>query len=89
MSGHRLDFIAALLDTQSQSLIIKSHESRTVVAREGLSVEKESAAFRADILRRYMVLVTGLVGRGLLTQAEADALPQLKIVVTVHDKRGS
>ena len=77
------------IDTQSQSLAIKSHESRSVVWREGLSVEKESAAFRADILRRHTLLIAWLVRQRLLTQTEAEALPQPRIALTVHDQRGS
>jgi len=46
-----------------------------------------TAAFRADILKRYTSLVSMLVGKKLLTQEEAVAVPQFRIVVTVHVKR--
>jgi len=86
--GQRFDYIAALLDTSVQSLSVKSRESRIVVGRDGLSVDKESAAFREDILKRYTSLVAVLVGKGLLTSEEAVSLPQPKVVITIQDHRG-
>ena len=86
-SQDRLDYIARLLNPHSSSLALKSSEWRTVKAYPGLSLDKESAAFREDILGRYRFLVAGLVKETLLTETEAAALPPLRIVVTIHDKR--
>ena len=83
----RFDYIAALLGAAPQSLSLRSQEFRAVVARDGLSVEKETATFREDILRRYAWLVSALVDKGLLTKEEIAKLPQPRIAVTIHDKR--
>ena len=86
-SQDRLDYIVALRDRGPFELALKALDSKTVVWKTGMSLDKETADYRADLTRRYENLVRALVQEKLLTDAEATALPRPQISVTVQDKR--
>jgi hypothetical protein len=83
----RLEYVAALLGVTANTLALKANESRTVVWNPGMDIDTQAGSYRADIQQRYDRLVRTLVQEGLLTGAEAQALPAPAIIVTVQDKR--
>ena len=86
-SQHRLDYIAALRGLRPNETALKARESRTLVWKRGMNFDQEAAAYRAELTRRYELLVRALVQEKLLTDDEAKALPAPAINVIVHDKR--
>ena len=83
----RLAYVAALRGVTADGLALKANESRTVVWNPGMNIDAHASNYRADILQRYEGLVRTLAQTGLLTDAEAQALPAPTIIVTVQDKR--
>jgi hypothetical protein len=84
---HRLDYIAALRGRQFGGMALRARESKTIVWKAGMNIDREAAAYRAELTQRFDGLVRILVQENLLTGDEAKALPAPTINVTVQDKR--
>jgi hypothetical protein len=86
-SSDRLAYVAALLGQAGRPLVVSANESRTVVWRSQQQLDSEVAVFRADINRRFRLLVTQLVDARLLSSEEANRVPAPRVTVTVRDLR--
>jgi DNA-binding beta-propeller fold protein YncE len=83
----RLTYVADLVGVPGDQLSVHNPESRAVVWRDQAALDAEVAAFRTDIKNRVDELVRMLVGRKLLTDAEASTISTPIITVRIHDLR--
>jgi hypothetical protein len=86
-SEEKLSYVAALLGSFGQRLIVSATEPRRMVWRNHQDTEAEITAHREDILKRFRLLVSQLVEANVLSADDATAIPPPRIAITVRDRR--
>jgi len=76
-------YLERLLNRSGGTLPLRASEYRDFILNEQKSLESEISDFRADILKRYELLLKIFMDANLLTEEEKDSLPSMKINLQV------
>ena len=80
----KFQYLESLLNRPGTTLPLQAAEYREFRPGEQKSLESEISDFKADILKRYEILLQVLIQANLLTEEEKVALPSLKINMQVN-----